>query len=168
MSDLESCLALLDFPESELEEFFGRPPLSTPQGESVPLAYIRDRLATLSLEPERDADYTILVYGSEEDLLIGRYGMHEAVWISQCMMVMPIASNRTDRLCRVQEPVNEAIATFLRWLYTNDEEELYDALREGMTHSQTFPLSFCTLIRVSICVNYKIQAVIRAVYEQSC
>lgn len=163
--NLARCLSLLTFPEEDLRAFCELPPIKTPQGDEVPAAYVRARIPRCKLRPQFDPDYTISVYQGSCEEPVGHYMMHDIVWASQCLTVLEPGSDGPQRVCRVPDPAAEAVETFVHWLYTGDQQSLYESLVEGNDTSPTFAISFCQLVRASGCINYKIGGVIRALYS---
>lgn len=138
---LERCLSLLEFPEPTLSLFFNKPNIDL-DGTPVPALYIRTRIPQLQLSRLDEPDYTI--YLNDKPIEI-----HKVVWEAQCVYENVTADDT-------------ALETLLSWLYTADEDGLYDSLRRN---NDQYVISFCELVRAFGCVHGKFAGVIRAIYE---
>ena len=161
--DLELCLTLLDLPESTLDAYFNMAPLVL-DGVEVPAAYVRTRIIELQLDPAADFDL-ILEVRDPSTQEVRDYKLHRVVWDSQCAQRLSIDETGSIDKASITLSSFEAIETFLEWLYTNDEDRLYESLVAGNEQSMTFTTNFCKLVRMFGCVDARFTSIIEAVYE---
>lgn len=166
--DLELCLSLLDLPEFVLDRFFNMPPVVAPDGTEIPAAYVRTRLSQLPIDSSVAPDFVLHVSDSLGE--VRDFDLHSIVWDAQCTTRFTYnTSASSPSETRTTLPIElisiEGLAPFVEWLYTNDEDDLYESLLAGSQTSIQFVPNFCQLVRTFGCVNHKFAGIVRALYS---
>lgn len=163
---LAECLDILNFPKETINEFYNIPGIKSSDGTVIPAAYVRDRIPALGLRPSTSPDFMFCI-SSGNSLMRSteRHMMHDIIWKVQCTTAcvaqeVPLSIP----VCNMAIPSTEGLRAFMDWLYTNDEQSLYDHLSHGNADSPRFTINFCHLVRRFGCVNHKIVGVVRALY----
>lgn len=167
---LAECFCLLDFPDAQLDAFFNLPPLIADGGATqIPAAYVRDTIPRLKVNPREAWDYLLVLEVDRTSKSVARTGrtfpMHDIIWNSQCLAKFPQQKSESSNYVTI--PVHSAVGfgTLIKWLYTNDEDALYEHLLSGLKKNENYVLEFCTHVRNLGCINAKIAGVIRSIYE---
>jgi hypothetical protein len=143
---------------------------------SIPLPYIRSKIPAFYKNyflNDKTATHDLHLSGTNNSA-IGVLPIHDLVLVAQCLTIRqiitsssPKPSKKAKRALYVENvPDLNSFGILLRWLYSNDEDELYEILQRSRLEDNNILMGFALNCRFWGVIDFRLIAVIRTLLEE--
>ena len=171
---LSSNVLLVMAPSDEtLEQYRNFTHLKIPPETTVPLTYLRLKIPVFYRDlflNEKSASHTLHLKNLRNETAV--MPVHDLVLVVQCLNLQQILTLQTLKtrtakpsLLISNVPDLDSFGILLKWLYTNDEDELYEILSTSQLDKRELICGFALNCRFWGIVDSRVSAVIRALLD---
>jgi len=171
---LSSSVLLLMTPSDEtLERYHDFTHLKIAPETTVPLTYLRFKIPIFYRDlflNEKSATHTLHLKNLRNETAV--MPIHDLVLVAQCLNIRQIITLQTPKtrtakpsLLVSNVPDLDSFGILLKWLYTNDEDELYEIITTSQLDKRELICGFALNCQFWGIVDSRVRAVIRALLE---
>ena len=168
-----SVLLIMEPSEDTLEQYRNFTHLKLPPETTVPLTYLRLKIPVYFRDlflNEKSATHTLHLTNLQNETAV--MPVHDLVIVTQCFNIGQIITFQTAKTRKEKPslyvsnvPDLDSFGVLLKWLYTNDEDELYEILSTSQLDQRELLCGFALNCRFWGIVDSRVCAVIRALLE---
>ena len=156
-----------------MEEYRSFTHLKIPPDTTVPLTYLRLKIPVYYSDlflNEKSATHTLHLTNLRNETAV--MPVHDLVIVTQCLNIRQIITLQTPKTRKAKPSLHvsnvpdlDSFGILLKWLYTNDEDELYEILSTSQLDRRDLLCGFALNCRFWGIVDSRVCAVIRALLE---
>ena len=170
---VSSVLLVMEPSEETTERHRNFTHLKIPPETTVPLTYLRLKIPTFYRNlflNEKSATHTLHLTNLRNEIAV--MPVHDLVLVSQCLNIRQIITRQTTKTRKAKPallvssvPDLDSFGILLKWLYTNDEDELYEIISTSQIEKRELLCGFALNCRFWGIVDSRVTGVIRALLE---
>ena len=170
---VSSMLLVMEPSGPTMERYRNFTHLKIPPESIVPLSYLRHKIPAYYSDlflNERSATHNLHLTNLQNDTAV--MPIHDLVLVAQCHNIRQVITNQTPKkrgakpsLHVANVPDLDSFGILLKWLYTNDEDELYEILSTSQLDQRELLCGFALNCRFWGIVDARVTAVIRALLD---